>query len=384
MEQDISQSPIAVYLHIPFCLRRCNYCTFYSTPYSRTGLEEYAGQLLREIRLYQSYRPELSQADTIYFGGGTPSLLSPAQINAITALFRFSPSAEISLEINPQQITEAYLKELAVTPVNRISLGLQSMLDAELDWLSRRHRSAQTRDRIRLLKDHGYTNISLDLIYGLPGAGLDVLKYNLDRYLELEPAHISTYLLDRERLDPGRRPPVYAQTETSAIPEPDEDELQARSYELIRKTLMDNGFEHYEISNFARPGLESRHNLHYWQSDDYLGLGASASGFLEQTRYTNPADLRLWAQNVDRGRIMPDPETGVNAANDYLMMGLRLSVGISLSEYSLLFGRDLAIAKAETLEKLKRAGLIRIADARLSLSPEALFISNYVIGELLE
>ena len=164
----------------------------------------------------------------------------------------------------------------------------------------------------------------------------------------------------------------------------DEDELHARSYELIRETLLDNGYEHYEISNFALPGYESRHNLHYWQFDDYLGLGASAAGFLKGTRYTNPADLELYYQNVEAGLLFPEAETGENMANDYLMMGLRLSRGIDPAQYRARFGRDLALHKGDTIRKLTKLGLLQSGNGFLKLSPEALFISNAVIGELLE
>ena len=385
MGQDISQSTLAVYFHVPFCLQRCNYCSFYSETFSRAELERYTEYLNLEIQLYQEFRPELKNADTIYFGGGTPSLLSATQIRAILANFSYSSETEISLEINPLQITPAYLQELSQTDVNRLSIGLQSMLDEELDWLTRRHRAAQIKEKIGWLRDYGFPNFSLDLIYGLPGTNLEALSWNLERYLELEPRHISTYLLERERLDPALPGPEYRTPGALSTPiDIEEDELQAQSYELIRKVLLGSGYEHYEISNFALPGSESGHNLHYWQSDDYLGLGASATGFLKGARYTNPPDLERYYHNVKTGRLIPDPEAGQNPANDYLMMGLRLLRGIDLAQYRDIFGKDLALQKADSISKLRKLGLLQIVNGYLRLSPDALFISNAVIGEMLE
>ena len=324
----------------------------------------------------------LQTADTIYLGGGTPSLLTAEQIKSIIGYFGYTSGSEISLEINPLQITEAYLKELSTTPLNRLSLGLQSMIDTELDWLSRKHHTAQIAHKIQLLHDYGYENFSLDLIYGLPGATLEALRYNLDQYLALAPRHISTYLLERERLE--REFPQSLQLQTEIASSEDEDELQAQSYELIRKMLIASGYTHYEISNFALPGAESTHNLHYWHGDDYLGLGASASGFLNGLRYSNPADLEAYYHNIESGLIIPDPETGNTGANDYLMMGLRLCEGIDLKRYRSIFGRDIAHEKSEAIHILKDLGLVQIENGFLSLTAQALFISNAVIGELLD
>lgn len=368
MEQDISQSPLAVYIHIPFCLSKCHYCSFFSVPYARADLAHYTDLLRQEISAYQAYSPDLRNADTLYFGGGTPSLLSAEQITDILTRFSYTEGAEITLEVNPIQITREILIQLKDTEINRLSIGLQSMRDEELVWLSRRHRSSQIPDKIMQIREAGYHNFSLDLMYGLPGATLEDLSYVVDRYLELKPAHISAYLLTLEDEDSSTQ---------------EQDDLFAAEYEMICRKLIQAGYIQYEISNFALPGYESRHNLHYWQSNDYLGLGASASGFLHGKRYTNPADLGEYEANVLAGRTIPNLEEGDHLAEDFLMMGLRLLKGIDLAYYKQRFGRDIALEKKAVIDKLTRLGLLHQENGFLRLTGEALFISNAVIGEII-
>lgn len=368
MEQDIPQSSLAVYFHIPFCLSKCHYCSFYSVPYRRTEVSEYIRLVSAETAEYLRQYPELAQADTLYFGGGTPSLLEPSQIAGLLSPFSFGADAEITLEVNPLQITPSFLEGLSQTAVNRLSIGLQSMLDTELVWLSRKHRAEQIPEKIRLVKDAGYANFSLDLMYGLPGSRVSDLDYVLDRYLELEPKHISAYLLTLDAGEQGDQ---------------QDEDLCADEYEFICGKLKAAGYIQYEISNFAQPGYESQHNLHYWKSDDYLGLGASAAGYLQGKRYTNPADIGAYRLMVEQGGIIPDPETGEHQAEDYLMMGLRLLQGIELEDFKRRFGRDIAREKRAVTERLIRLGLLRIEDGYMRLTDSALFISNAVIGEII-
>ncbi len=379
MEQDLQESALAVYLHIPFCLSKCGYCSFFSEAYNSAKIQNYITDLKREIKLYQSLFPVTNTADTIYFGGGSPSLLPADEISEICGSFGYCADAEISLEINPIQITPAYLTSLSKTPVNRLSLGLQSRLDGELDFLERKHRDQDTASRIQLLRDFGYDNFSLDLIYGLPGSNLEDLQRNLEGYLELAPRHISTYLLSLDESSLWQR---SNSDKARAVQAVDEDFL-ADSYALISKRLTEAGYLHYEISNFAHPGYESRHNLHYWQSDDYLGLGASATGFLEGVRYNNPADLAEYARNLDEGELRPDRELADNLKMDYIIMGLRTAKGIDRQKSIQALGVDLWQEKAETLARLEALGLIIRDEERLALCPEAYFISNAVIGELI-
>ena len=329
--------------------------------------------------LYQGQFPSTRTADTLYFGGGSPSLLPAAQISELCGFFDYPDTAEISLEINPIQITPAFLAELKKSPVNRLSLGLQSRLDRELNFLERKHKDKDTPARIKLLRDYGYSNISLDLIYGLPGSNLEDLERNLDGYLELQPEHISTYLLSLDESSLWQR---FGSTKASAVQEVEEDYL-ADSYALIRRMLTEAGYLHYEISNFARVGYESRHNLHYWHSDDYLGLGASAGGFLEGVRYNNPANLEEYARNLDAGELRPDRELADNLKMDYIIMGLRTAKGLDRRKSIQALGIDLWQEKAEALARLEALGLIIRDEEHFALHPDAYFISNAVIGELI-
>lgn len=380
MEQDLPPRALAVYLHIPFCLSRCGYCSFFSQPYSKSALDAYLRFLHREIDLFAVQDPDLLNARTIYFGGGTPSLLEAEDIIALCRRFRITSGAEITLEINPLQITEPHLEKLRQTPVNRLSIGLQSMDDSELALLDRRHRSGQIPPRIALCRSFGYNNISLDLIYGLPGSDVSGLKENLRRFVTLEPEHISAYLLTLEadselarKIGSGLVPPL-----------PDEDE-QAAQYDALCAGLQAAGYGHYEISNFCRPGKASRHNLSYWKSEPYLGLGASASGWLPPFRYTDQADLDAYYKQLDAGKILPGAEkcSTEQQKADFLMMGLRLAEGVDRSEYQKRFGTDLYAEKQSRIDKLVSLGLLESNQNSLKLSPAAFFVSNSVIGELL-
>ena len=370
----------AVYLHIPFCLARCPYCSFSSLPYSRQELSNYLRHLLQELRIWRDRAPWLTQARTLYFGGGTPSLLNSGQINAVCGEFELTADAGITLEINPLQITGPYLAALRETPVNRLSIGVQSLNDADLAWLGRRHRAAQIPGLIRLCRDHGFASLSLDLIYGLPGSDAGQLRQNLERYLALEPDHLSAYLLT-----PDPDTPLGQKLRSGEEgPLPDEENL-ASQYLALCQTLRDAGFEQYEISNFCRPGHASVHNLAYWKSEPWLALGASAAGWLPPLRYGNPAALDQYYQLVERRELPAGAEncSSEQARADHIMMGLRLLRGLDLKELQNLYQYDLLADKAAQIAKLKDHGLISLEGSQLRLTSQALFVSNAVIGELL-
>ncbi len=380
MEQDFPPGPLAVYLHIPFCLSRCGYCSFFSAPFSIRAKNEYLRQLHSEIDLWFSEDPYLAQAATLYFGGGTPSLLNPEEINSLCGRFEIVPEAEITLEINPLQITPAYLAKLRETPINRLSIGVQSLDDSELAYLERRHRSAQIPDKIKLCREFGYGNLSLDLIYGLPGSSQDTLRRNLEQFIALNPEHLSAYLLTLDE-----ESALGQKLRRSEAPELPGDTNLADQYAALRQTLLDAGYEHYEISNFCRPGRASRHNLTYWTGLPYLGLGASASGFLPPRRYANPASMEAYARQIEQGTVMPSAQVydTDQLRKDYLMMGLRLTSGIDLAEYQARFDYGLAAEKHKEIAHLSQLGLLEVDETRLRLSPAAYFVSNSVIGELL-
>jgi oxygen-independent coproporphyrinogen-3 oxidase len=376
MGTDLPPGPVGVYAHIPFCLTRCDYCSFFSVAYSAGLKREYLAWLRAETESCLALEPRLAQADTFYLGGGTPSLLTSDEINSLLAFFDLDREAEITLEVNPLQLTAEYLDALRSTPVNRLSLGVQSLDDEELAYLTRRHRASGIPEKVRLCREAGFANLSLDLIYGLPGSSTESLGRNLDAFLALEPEHLSCYLLTLEEGSPLLR--------AGAPALPSDDELSAQ-YHLIRSVLTTAGYGHYEISNFARPGRESRHNLKYWASRPWLGLGASASGWIPPLRYTNPADLEAYAAQTASGRVFPSAEriSPEQLKKDWLMMGLRLLAGIDLQAYRERFGSDPGDDFRPGLQKMLDLGLLVREDNSLRLSPEALFVSNRVIGELI-
>jgi len=360
-----------VYLHVPFCLSKCGYCNFYSVPYSVAALNSYVETLIREIECFrQAYDFE---ADSVYFGGGTPSLLKAEQINALTNLLNILPDAEITLEANPIQITGDWIKALNKTKVNRLSLGVQSLHNDHLAALGRRHSAESIPDRIRLCRENGYDNISLDLMYGLPSFSEYNLEDDLEKYLKLSPEHISTYLLSIEDNVPFRH-------WKELLPD---DNYAERQYQTICDTLSEAGFEHYEISNFALPGRQSRHNLRYWLDEDYIGLGASASGFIQQQRYTKPDDIEIWQYAVERKDILyqKDPETKHQQKANFIIMQLRLVRGLDLKAYQQRFGTDFISDYNETVERFVGSGHLEMTNGFIRLTPNAWFVSNTILRE---
>jgi len=269
-----------------------------------------------------------SQPDSSSLSPESRVKLNPYHPSFLFSSFLTNP--EITLEINPIQITPDFVKDLRRTPVNRLSIGVQSTRDEALSYLGRAHKAASIPGRITLLRDHGYDNISLDLIYGLPGMGLDDLKRDMEAFLALEPEHLSCYLLTLDN-DSELSKAIAA----GRSPELPDDECCAQQYELICQTLKQAGFIHYEISNFARPGYEGRHNLSYWKSMPYLALGASASGWLPPWRYSNPSSLDAYQRQIEAGELMPGAEqlSPVQSEADEIMMGFRLLEGINLKDF---------------------------------------------------
>ncbi len=380
MEQVFQAGSLAVYLHNPFCLGLCPYCSFYRIGYSKRAQEDYHRMLLQELGLFRARFGANIKAKTVYFGGGTPSLLGALRINELLKQIQLEDGAEITLELNPIQITQSFVQELKATAVNRISLGVQSFNDVFLKLLGRKHRSVDIASKLKILRDCGYSNVSIDLLYGLPKQSLEELQHDLEATIAQNPQHISSYLLTLDEdslmardIQEGRLAPLA------------DDELVAQMYELICKTLSAGGFHHYEISNFALSGYEGKHNLSYWHNEPYLALGASASGWLPPWRYTNALSVEEYATQLENGVLMPNRErrSEVTEAEDYLMMGLRLCSGISRADYRRRFGKDLLEGRQDVINKLLRYHMIEIDDQFLKLSKAALFVSNSVIGELL-
>lgn len=359
------------YIHIPFCLTKCGYCNFFSVPYSLTSFNNYINLLLKEI---ESFKQAFDfEADTVYLGGGTPSLLSANQINSIIGLVQPDENAEITLEVNPVQITEDWVKVLSKTRVNRLSLGVQSMNNENLKALGRKHTAESIPEKMKLLRYHGFNNISLDMLYGLPIFANYHIEEELDNYLSLEPEHISTYLLSIDNNVPFKH-------WQSILPDDKSAEIQ---YNTICKTLREAGWNHYEISNFAQPDFESRHNLHYWLGDEYIGMGAGASGFVNKQRYHRPDDLELWQFAVEKRDNLYEKESETKAQQkaDLIIMQLRLSRGLDIQEYKERFGSDFLADYHDAVEKFITSGHMEIDDGYIKLTPKARFVSNHILRE---
>jgi len=295
------------------------------------------------------------------------------QIKGILAGLNQCSVREVTLEVNPVQINEEFLKELSRTRVNRLSIGVQSMNDNKLSFLGRKHRSAGMKQMMQQCRDYGYDNLSVDLIYGLPHEDCFMLSEDIDRILDLQPRHISAYLLSVESGSPL----------AATRPEVPSDEELAMQYDQLRQTLTTAGYEHYEISNFALPSYESRHNLHYWQGEEYIGLGASASGYVQCCRYTNPADIDAYEQQIDNDVIIPKRESLSTAQlkTDYLIMAFRLRRGIDRQEYQRRFGRDINEDFRHVFDNDNLGKMFEIDDRFIRLSKDALFVSNRILEE---
>ena len=376
---------LSLYLHIPFCRHRCSYCDF-NTYTSLDGLKgAYTAALCAEIGQVggRGARP----VHTIFFGGGTPSLMTPQQIGAILdavrAHFDLLPTAEISLEANPGTVSEAYLAELRAMGVNRLSFGVQSAIASELALLEREHDFAGAATAVAQARAAGFDNLNLDLIYGVPGQTLDSWRESVQATLALRPEHLSLYCLT---IEPGT--PMQRWLHNGRFTPPDPD-LAADQYELAGQLLADAGFIHYEISNWARPGRECEHNLTYWRNLDYLGLGAGAHGHAAGTRYQVVKQPRVYIRRLSEpgqwaypwstavaDRHIVDPAEGMT---DTVITQLRLlREGLDLDRFARQFGQSLAEAFPDTLPQLFDWGLLHEQNGRLLLTERGRFLSNQV------
>ena len=371
-----------IYLHIPFCRSRCSYCDFATGTYESALADRYVRALAQEIAAF-SIEGEAHEVDTIYFGGGTPSLLAPAQIAHLLRVvhhrFRVTDDAEVTMEMNPGTVTLDALREFYSLGVNRASFGAQTFDDLELRRLGRSHSVADVRCTINDLREAGYTNISFDLIAGLPRQTLDAWSRNLTEALALRPQHLSLYLLE---VHEGT--PLADQIRRGVQPLPDED-LAALMYRLMLERIGEAGYEHYEISNFCLPGYEARHNTKYWTGAPFYGFGCSAHSYDgHRRRWSNERDAARYTQMMESGEspVVEVVELSEQDAQaEAIFLGLRLiNRGLSLSEHEGRFGTDLRRAREDDLQRLKDAGLIDLQGDCLKLTRSGALLSNEVFA----
>lgn len=364
-------------MHFPFCKAKCRYCDFYSL--SRHELiEAYEGALAKSLVAFSSLAPD-RRVETVYFGGGTPSLASPCGIGEIFSTLRKSfviaEDAEITVEMNPESANDGILTACREAGVNRLSFGMQSAIDSELETLGRLHRFEAVEDAVKRAKARGFDNISLDLMYGLPGQSLDSFRESLEKAIGLEPKHLSFYLLT---LSEGV--PLYRLRHL--LPE---DEAVREMYLYAVSLLRENGFEQYEISNAAKDGFYSRHNRVYWTGGDYLGIGPGAHSLLDGKRFFTLDGVEEFILSENPLDRLSEAEalSAEDLLTEYVMLSLRTAEGISLSHLEELSDKETAGRAREKLLLWEKHGLCFATENGFGLTAEGFFVSNEIITELI-
>ena len=379
--------PLGLYVHIPFCVKKCNYCDFLSAPATDLTKEQYVETLCKEIRGYRG-DAEAYELKTVYFGGGTPSVLNSVQVekimNTIKSTFSVDFSqAEVTMEVNPGTVTKERLAAYRQLGVNRLSIGVQSAHDTELVLLGRIHTFAEAKQCYLWAREAGFENISLDVISALPGQTLAEYKETLEELISLHPEHISSYSLMIEEKTPFYE--LYSEGKEKESDLPDE-ETDREMYAYTKQRLKEAGYERYEISNYAKPGFESRHNSSYWTGTAYIGAGLGASSLFTNARYHNEMDLQTYMAAVHAGEdIRRDIERLVEAEKmeEFMMLGLRMMKGVSRTEFQRRFGCAMETVYGQALKKLERNGLITMEGDTVALTETGIDVSNQVFVEFI-
>ena len=381
MEQQLKS--LGIYIHIPFCRSKCEYCDFYSLPggKNRKAMEDYAQAVMLHLK-EAAQRAAEYEVDTVYFGGGTPSFFGEEGLrrllDEIDRRFILRPDAEVTFEANPDGVSAPALRRLRKAGFNRISIGVQSDRDEQLRALGRPHSFQQAREAVAAAKDAGFDNLSLDLMYGLPGQSRDQWAGTLQSIIKLRPAHISCYGL---RVEEGT--PLYEYKDCANLPD---DDAQADMYLYAVDTLESYGYRQYEISNFSREGFESKHNLRYWLGGEYLGFGPAAASDFAGKRFTYQRDLQSYVEGIFGGApVLSECESIPlrERAGEYLMLRLRTRYGIEAKEYHRMFRMDFAPLE-EILEQLHKARYATKENGRWRLTAQGFLLSNQIILALQE
>ena len=377
--------PLELYIHIPFCVKKCAYCDFLSGPAGEKEKEEYVKMLVDEIRncpdTVQNYR-----VISIFFGGGTPSLLTGEQIgrlmDTVREIFTLDEDAEITMEMNPGTVTEEKLRKYRQAGVNRLSIGLQSVNDEELRLLGRIHTYEEFREAYHLARANGFSNINVDLISAIPGQTVESWRRTLEQVMALSPEHISAYSLILEEGTTFYK--KYVEDEAKEGPKLPDEDAEREMYHRTREFLKDRGYERYEISNYARPGMECRHNLGYWMGVSYLGLGLGASSYVNGCRFCNERDLGIYLGEKPGKRLDQEILTKKDMEEEFFYVGLRLVQGVSLKEFEERFGERVQDVYPGLMERLEKEGAAVLSDGRFRLTDYGMDVSNYVMVEFLQ
>lgn len=367
----LSNSPLGIYIHIPFCNKKCSYCNFYSGVVEAKRVAEYLKALIKEIKTWggKICRP----VNSVYIGGGTPSVLGAdiaLVLNAVRDSFHLLKDSEITVELNPEKDCEDFLYSAYNFGANRLSIGLQSANDDELDLLGRRHKAKDAENTVLKARKIGFKNISLDIMLGLPDSNIKKLENSLLFLKDLNPEHISAYILKLEE--------KTALSKRYDLNFPDSDEI-SEQYLFMCKYLESIGYSHYEISNFAKEDKESCHNLKYWQCEEYLGIGPAAHSFLDGRRFFYPADMKEF---INSPKTVFDSLGG--EIDEYIMLNLRLKKGLSFDNLFKLYGFTLSEDLKKFINMLESKNLAQFKNNTLFLTADGMLVSNTVITELLE
>ena len=374
-------SKSGVYLHIPFCRSRCSYCDFATDVYKTSdAVDRYVKALVEEISKFeiQNLKSEI-EVDTIYFGGGTPSLLNSASVekvlNAVYKKFSIDGKAEITMEMNPATVSLETLKEYRNLGINRASFGAQTFDDTELKRLGRKHSASDVRETIALLREADFTNVSFDLIAGLPRQTIADWERNLDEALKLKPEHLSLYLLEIHEATP-----LAEQIKSGRQPLPDED-LAAEMYKMLVEEVEAKNYRQYEISNFCLPEYESHHNSKYWTLDAVFGFGCSAHSFDgKNRRWSNERDTLKYVKAVENNELEQIEDAEVDIEFEYLFLGLRLKKGVDIQAFSERFETDLLLKYDKQINYLQEMELLKIDKGFLKLTEKGFLYSNEVFA----
>ncbi len=366
-----------LYFHIPFCKRICAYCDFYKSADLRR-MDDVLAAMHRELETRRGYLGG-EPVRTRYFGGGTPSLLTPRQIGGLLAraadLYDCTAVEETTLEANPDDLDGSYLEALRQAGIDRLSIGIQSLDDACLRLMNRRHTAAQAREAVAAARRAGFGNLTVDLIFGVPGFGGDSLRRSLDGVLALEPQHVSAYHLT---VEPDT---AFGRRAARGAFAPVGEQVSETEFRLVHETLTRAGYEHYEVSNYALPGRRARHNSAYWHGEKYLGIGPAAHSYDGCERHWNAASVDRYAAGEAAGR---EVLTDCDRFNEYLLTRLRTAEGIELAEAGRLFGTQRLAKLEQEARRMAPSGMVRLTDERLSIPPERFLVSDAVIGALFE
>lgn len=369
-----------IYLHIPFCKQACHYCDFHFST-SLANKAPFVDALLKEIELTREYLSG-DTIKTIYFGGGTPSLLTGDELKRILdklyQTYDVVSDSEITLEANPDDLNMQKIIELKSSPVNRLSIGIQSFRDQDLKMMNRAHNAQEADYSVKAAQDKGFENITIDLIYSIPQLSLMDWKENLHKAFALQVQHISAYSLTFEPKT------VFGTYEKRGLMKPVEQELSSEQFLTMLQEMRANGFEQYEVSNFCKPGYESKHNSAYWSGEKYLGLGPSAHSFDGNSRQWNVANNSVYIRSLMEGKLSFEREEldARTQLNEYLMTGLRTRKGVDLQRIQSLFGVDLYKLYKDLLDELIHQGKVIIDGSRMALTDEGLLMADRIASDL--